>query len=621
MAISESTRVRSDLENRIDALVPALTVEQGLYIVLVLAAVGTRFLLLGYAPLGAGEARQALASWNFVNGGDAPFTGSPLLYTVNAALFALFGASDMVARLLPALFGTVLVLLPALLRRELGRAGSLVAALFLAFSPSAVFVSRNLDGAIVAVTCGLAALVFAWRFATGTDARGSYLATVSAALALLAGREVWTVVLATVVFLAVYLPRLKDALALSRGEGVDSPERIEQGWLSRQELIRTGLLFASVIFLISTAFFFHLNGLGAVFDLFGGWLDGLRPGTALLDPLRLLLIYEPLPLFFGLMGLIELAFVFRTAQRAHLPLLALGIWVIVAFVLYSLGSDKTPTRVVALVVPLALVAGWYAGGWLTRLSEELRDVPEARSILLTQEGPVLAFTCVLAVFIYFVLAEFATRGTVLAADLLAALFSGVRGGASAGFNGVVLTALIAVAVAAVAFLSVTTVGWVRARNIAIAALLMLGTAWTFRQMVLVSFAQTLNPQEWLVSRAASPNIRDLVRDLEDVSRWRANDSHAIPVIVDDTLGPIVRWNLRNFQDVRYQARPGMSPGIQALIVPAGASVNPSNLMSQYYRVETSLSASPRQNFLRWLIFRDSGDLDYSDAVLWIPQPQ
>ena len=106
-----------------------------------------------------------------------------------------------------------------------------------------------------------------------------------------------------------------------------------------------------------------------------------------------------------------------------------------------------------------------------------------------------------------------------------------------------------------------------------------------------------------------------------MSRWRANDSHTIALLVDDTLGPIVRWNLRNFQGVRYQARPGMSPGIQALIVPAGASVNPSNLMSQYYRVETSLSASPRQNFLRWLIFRDSGDLDYSDAVLWIPQPQ
>ncbi|HEX2998881.1 MAG TPA: hypothetical protein VHR86_01385, partial [Armatimonadota bacterium] len=358
-----------------------------------------------------------------------------------------------------------------------------------------------------------------------------------------------------------------------------------------------------------------------VFDLFGTWLAGLRPGLGLLDPLRLLVIYEPVSLVFGLMGLIELAFVFRSAQRDQLPLVALGIWFIVGLVLYSLGSDKAPSRVVALVVPLALMAGWYVGGWLTRLAGELADVPNARAILVAQEGPVLAFACLLAVFIYFVLAEYATRGTVLAADLLAALFGAGRGGAGAGFNGVVVTALIAVAVAAVAFLAVTTVGWGRARNIAISALLVLGTAWAFRQMVLVSFSQTLNPREWLVARATSPNVRDLVSDLEDVSRWRANDSYTISVLADDTLGPIVRWNLRNFRNVRYEARPAMSQGIQALLLPAGAPVNSDKLMSQYYRLQISQSAAPQQNFLRWLIFRDSGNLDFSDAVLWIPQPE
>jgi uncharacterized protein (TIGR03663 family) len=613
-------RVRSDLETRIDALFPALTVELGLYVVLVLAAWVTRFLLLGYAPLSAGEAQQALASWNFVTGGEASITGSPLLYTVNAALFALLGASDMVARLVPAVFGTVLVLLPALLRRELGRAGALVGAFLLAFSPSVVFFSRNLDGAIIAVTCGLAASAFAWRYVTERSGRAGNLAAVSAALALIAGREVWTLVLALVVFTAVCLTRLKDVFAAERGDSADGPERIEPGQFLRKDFIRGSVLFGSVFFLVSTAFLFHLNGLGAVFDLFGTWLASLRPSLSFFDPLLLLVVYEPVSLVFGLMGLSGLAFMFRSAERDQLPLVALGTWFIVGIILYSIGSDKTPSRVVALMVPLALIAGWFVGGWITRLTEELGDVPDARAILVAQEGPVLAFTCLLAVFIYFVLAEYATRGTVLAADLLAALFGGGRGSAGAAFNGAVLTALIAVAVAAVAFLAVTTVGWGRARNIAISALLILGTAWTFRQMVLVSFSQTLNSREWLVSRATSPNVRDLVSDLEDVSRWRANDSYTISVLADDNLGPVVRWNLRGFRNVRYEARPAMSQGIQALILPAGAPVNSDKLMSQYYRLQTSQSAAPQQNLLRWLIFRDSGNLDFSDAVLWIQQP-
>jgi hypothetical protein len=298
---------------------------------------------------------------------------------------------------------------------------------------------------------------------------------------------------------------------------------------------------------------------------------------------------------------------------------ALGIWVLVAFILYSIGSDKSPERVVALVVPLALLAGWHLGRWFTQLADDLADIPGARAILLTQEGPVVAFACVLAVFIYFVLAEYSTRGTMLAADLLAALFGGARG--NVGFNGIVLTALIAVAVAAVAFLAVTTVGWVRARNIGVTVFLILGTAWTFRQMVLVGFTQTLNAEEWLVARATSPNVRDLVGDLEDVSRWRANDSHTIMLLVDDTLGPLVRWNLRNFPNARFQTRPTMSPGIQALLLPVGAPFNPGSLMSQHYRLEVTRSVAPQQDFLRWLIFRDSGSLDFSDAVLWIPQSQ
>src|SRR5574340_374727 len=107
MATSEFTRVRIDPHEETPVLFPALTIEVGLYAAFALMALGMRLFLLDDTPLAVDEARQALTAWHFVSGGrpDA-FTGSPLLFSGNTILFALFGASDAAARFLPVLFGS-----------------------------------------------------------------------------------------------------------------------------------------------------------------------------------------------------------------------------------------------------------------------------------------------------------------------------------------------------------------------------------------------------------------------------------------------------------------------------------------------------------------------------------
>ncbi|MBI4791021.1 MAG: TIGR03663 family protein [Chloroflexi bacterium] len=619
MAISEYTRARNEQET--PALLSALTVEIALYAALALIALGVRLFVLGDAPLDGDEAAQALGSWRFINGVPDGFTGSPLLFTGNAVLFLLFGANDGLPRVLPALFGSALVLLPALFRRELGRAGALIASALLAFSPSLVFFSRDTNGAIIAVTCALAALAFVWRYLGDRAARDLYAASVLAALAFLAGREVWTVALVVGVFVAIRFSRVRQLVATpGAAEMSDGPIQSVEVLGEKNDWRQAGLLFALVFVGVGTAFFTHLDGVGAAFNLFGAWLEGLRPGGSLFDPLRLLVVYEPIPLFFSAVALVALFFMARTADRERMPLIVLGFWAVIAFLLYSIGEDTSPARVVALVVPLALIAGWYIGNWITRLVEEY-SVPDATQALLTQELPVYFFAGAIGAFLYFVLAEFATRGSVLAADLFVALFGFAQPAAGPAFNGIVLTGLIAIALAAIAFLAVTTLGWVRAKNLAIALALTLLLAWTFRQMVLANFSSPPNPQEWLVGRTTSLNVRDLANDLQDISRWRANDSRTINILVDDSLGPIVGWYLRDFRNARWVARPTMGEGIQALVLPANAPATAENLMSQRYRLELARSANLQPNFLRWLIFRDVGNVDYSEAVLWIQQPQ
>ncbi len=614
MATLEFTRAEVSAREHVEILFPALTIQVALYAALAFAAFALRLFLLDAAPLNSDEARQALASWNFVRGIPDSFTGSPLLFTGNAILFTLFGASDAAARWLPALFGSALTLLPVLLRRDLGRTGALIASALLAFSPSLVFFSRNLDGTIIAMSCALAALAFAWRFAAERSARFLYFASLSAALALLSAREVWTVVVASGFFLLMGWSRLRYAPKPSSAKSSDGPlaHSLREENYSRPAAILFILVFVGV----ATTFLLHHNGIGAAFDLFGAWLDGLRPGGSPFELLRLLFVYEPILFLCGVAALVEIGL--ASKKTGFTFLIPLALWAAIAFLLYSFGADTNPGRIVAVIVPLTLLAGWFIGAWLARAIQVIQEMPA--QTFLTQEVPLFLIASGLAAFLYFVIAEFITRGGVLAADVLTRIF-GARGDGGTGFDGLIIALLVVAAFIAVATVMLTTVGTARAKNLGIAFALAVLAAWSIRQNAILNFSGALNAQEGPVERAASPNVRDLVHDLEDISRWRADDTHTLAMVADKALGPLVEWDLRQFVNARFVSHPTVAPETQALLLPANAPAPATGWISQRYRLEIARGASPSALFLRWLIFRDVGNVEFTDAVLWIPKPQ
>jgi uncharacterized protein (TIGR03663 family) len=75
-----------------------------------------------------------------------PSYHGPFLYFVTAGMFSAFGASDLVARLLPALFGVLLIPLVYCIYRigYINRNQTLLASLFIAISPDMVYFSRFL---------------------------------------------------------------------------------------------------------------------------------------------------------------------------------------------------------------------------------------------------------------------------------------------------------------------------------------------------------------------------------------------------------------------------------------------------------------------------------------------
>jgi uncharacterized protein (TIGR03663 family) len=120
-----------------------------IFILIFIIALFVRFWHLDLKLLHHDEAIHAWFSYELLTRGawvyDPSYHG-PFLYYVTAGMFSLFGDSDLVARLLPALFGTLLIPLVYCIYRigYIDKNQTLLAALLLALSPEMVYFSRFL---------------------------------------------------------------------------------------------------------------------------------------------------------------------------------------------------------------------------------------------------------------------------------------------------------------------------------------------------------------------------------------------------------------------------------------------------------------------------------------------
>jgi 4-amino-4-deoxy-L-arabinose transferase-like glycosyltransferase len=140
-----------------------ITTEQSLYWLAFLLALALRLFQLGAVPLTDAEAGWALQARGLAQGGSAGLGAQPAYILLNSQLFSLFGDTNFMARLFPALAGSLLVWLPFLLRRWMGasswlhRAG-LVLAFGLAIDPGLVSLSRQVGSPMPALAFTLLAL-------------------------------------------------------------------------------------------------------------------------------------------------------------------------------------------------------------------------------------------------------------------------------------------------------------------------------------------------------------------------------------------------------------------------------------------------------------------------------
>jgi uncharacterized protein (TIGR03663 family) len=503
-----------------------LTWEVALYGLILGLALALRLGGLGTRVLDAPEADQALQAWRLVTGapaaadvptGGSPARGySPLLLTGQAMLFALFGASDLTARLLPVLAGCALVVLPYWLRSYIGRIGALAASLALAISPTLVYSARYGDGTTLLLACVMGWMVL-W-LAYRRERRDAYLYTIAvlAAVALLADPRVIGVSVVLVLSWAVERFLFgRDILAL------DGEQPFPWSGL--------GVTFGATLILVATAFAFNPDGLGAWADFVSEWVRHLAlvvNGQPWYYPLLALVLYEPFLLVFGVIGGVGL--LVRPPDDPEQSRVAIFIWMAGGLTLLALLAGGRRAGDVALIcAPLALLAGVA----IEHLAESWQeDASWVRDGILS--------LVVLVIVIYVAMqAAFYARAVQLNLQqstqflwfwLLAIALLILLGGFSLAWLG-------------------GRASW-RAGGTVLALVLLVIS---FSSTTGLNHQRASDPRELHVRVAADEGLRDALEVMTDLSYRRWGASTAIPVTVEAGLGPVWSWYLRDWEDVTF----------------------------------------------------------------------
>ena len=481
------------------------TLETILWVLIAVVALTMRLANLGALPLGLSEAHEAVLSWRAVNDQSladqttAASGYSPFLFAANALLFSLFEGGDGLARLGPAFFGVALTLTPLLLRNRLGRIGALVAGLCLAFSPTALVASRQLDGAIIAAFGVMICMGGLIRFVEANQRFWLVLSAVGLALGLTSSPSVYGILFP--LLLATTLYALRFTLPLSRFE------------LHISYFI---LIFIAAFLTLSTGLGWNPAGFGATGDLLARWFACF--GTAsesTVSPFVLLISYEQLTLLLGLVGLIWM--IWRERRLGSM----LGIWVGLGLLLLIVMPGREPFDLLWVILPLACLSG-------AALDAFLRDL-EIREIWVGEVVYSLA-VFIFWVYIYLRSARYAAFGD--SADLLLVFLSfilqlllGASFTLAIGFELALRDIASGTLIALLLF--TLSVGWAAA------------------------YGDPVENCELLLPRPTAVGVRDLVYTLRNLS-WRET---GLPTTMEftfvDPSDPVLSWYLRDFRAVRY----------------------------------------------------------------------
>lgn len=388
----------ADFPERIKSI---FTFERTFLLILILAFC-LRFAFLDLKLFHHDEAIHAWFSYDLLTKGawnyDPSYHG-PFLYFVTAGMFAVFGASDLVGRILPSFFGFLLIPLAWCIYRlgYLNKAQTLIAALLLAISPDMVYFSRFLRHDIFMLAFTFMLVVAILAYFERRQTRYAVLAAIASAGSLCCKEEMPVILIIIVSFFVIAIWQKRFVLP---------PQ-----W--KTDLLLGIVLIAGIMAVLYTGFGGHPETLvGDNFNITtSGWYEAIEHWSAMHTQQRLggpwfyyiplYLLYE-LPIFIlAMIALIQFLIPFdrlvltgkkirhwvsnRTYILTTEDLIRTSIrqmeasvkapdkqdefirfciwWMLLTMAFYAWVGEKVPWLIIPQLLPMIFVATYRLNGW------------------------------------------------------------------------------------------------------------------------------------------------------------------------------------------------------------------------------------------------------------------
>lgn len=542
---------------------------------ILLAALGIRFWALGEMPLARAEAELALEADRVASLQSMAGSPQPLYVSLTAAAFFLLGDTNFTARFMPALAGSLLVLLPLLFWRKLGWNTALLLAAGFAIDPALAAFSRQASAAMLALFCFIAG-AGAW------SSKRPFWAGFFASAGLLGGLPIWGGVLGLLLALVLgrYLPGLGWGWLQRLLEREREPAQAVDWRLA-------GLGAAAALALLGSWLMLLPGGLSAAIGSLPVYLSGFAQPSGI-PALRLalgMLLLQPLPVIFGVLGAV------RGWREQDGLERWLSLWALAALLVVLIYPGRQAHDLLWVTFPLWLLAA-------RELNRLLFDGEEFQGLGWLHAGLVF----LLLAITWLNLAAIDPRVTEQTMLLRWVLVAGI----------------LLIGVAASLFVGLGW-SWRTARFGAV-----LGASGA---LALALFGNALGAAVEPENRAnevyfatpAAGEIAQLLTTVEDLAEWRTGRTDSLDAAVVADAAEL-RWALRNMPNVYFAPSLKANELPSAILAPAAAP-EPS-LAIAYRGQDFSLRVSPDwgsalpANWLEWLLYR-KGDVVKDQVILWV----
>lgn len=617
------------------------------YVALVLLALVLRLGEIDTVPMSDREAVQAVAAWQVIHPdapGNPPVASSPVTFWGQIIAFTLLPGNEFSARLPGIVGGIILILMPLVFRRHIGRESAFLWSIILTTSTVTIAATRFADPAVWTAVFVLATLWALWRYYE-TRQRRDILLTAGFAAALLflsaPGAVLLTLVLLLAAAVAIWWTVWREPEELSLETPGENLLAQTRQWLTAVPMPVCVLVITLVVVLTSTGFMLYPAGLSTVGEVFAGFLRGfIQPVESGAPPafaIATLIFYELLLIIFAVIGFV----LWRQQDKLRFIARFLAAWCVIGVLALLLYRGSTPGDALWLAIPLsglatygirelffnrAVMLFWLDG----TLAEDEPHTPERYALVKWIIGLI---TLVLIIMMTVHLQEIARSLVTLPVessfgDSIGILMSNQY--AQFRYSGIwflisILFLVVGFFLAASIWGNENTLQGIGLGLFFLMIISGMGGGWQ------VSVTHADDPTEYWHTSAVSRDTQLLRTTLNELAQRSAQGFPVLEVVVllDEPMGitddSLLAWILRDYPNARFVST---FPAVQQqpIIMMSMANTTP-NLGNTYVgqrfllRTHWSLNHLAGTDFLAWFLQRlvRPQDLPKEQVILWLRQ--